>query len=454
MRTAAKWTGGVTALVLLLVGLNWWSTGEPFGLDGPRALNAPAVHYLRPHGDRHGLAGDRAIVLTPKGGSETGSDPHRITADVEPGSQDVVALRENGPDCTRTGTHIACTVAVGGATHPSQARVTALAAPGSHVGDVGHLRFTFTRGDGKVLTARTEVVVGEPVVEIGRPAPVKDVRPGAVVSLPFVVRNTGERPVEGLGVRFSSGEMELAEHNANCRYPQGRRHYAVCRFPDLRIAPGETVVLRPALRVRVSKTLMYDEVTQSAWPLDVGPGGSSAWPNGGDQGDGPPLTPTSGPPPGALTFAQGDARTSVGLALRSDYAVFAGDLRGAPGTERRLDVTVRNAGPGDPGARSSLVFTPPPGTEVTEEPMEEIDEDAYEPYCRHEKGSYVCGIGELAPGKSRTFTFTVRLGEPGAGSVRLKDWPLDPSDPPDQLSRLGRQDPDPTNDTTSVTVLG
>ena len=75
--------------------------------------------------------------------------------------------------------------------------------------------------------------------------------------------------------------------------------------------------------------------------------------------------------------------------------------------------------------------------------MEAIDEDDYEPYCDHEGWGYVCAVGELAPGKSRTFEFTLRLGEPGEGSLSLVD---------NGKTDL-RRDPDPANDKASVRVL-
>ncbi|MGW1211050.1 hypothetical protein ACWD5F_15615 [Streptomyces sp. NPDC002499] len=459
-KTIYGWGGGVLALLLLLVGLNWWSTGTPFGSGDARTLDAPDVYYLRPHGDSAGAADPRALSVEAKGGSVEPRGRHRMTADVEPGSEDVVRLRKHGPDCTSTParTHVTCQITGGSLNHVADTRVFAVAAQGSHVGDVGYVRFTFTKADGRKLTARTKVVVGEPVVEIGRTGPVREVRPGAVVTTPFVVRNSGERTVEGLGIRLGSGQMEFTERYANCRYPGTAHHTAVCTFPDLRVAPGETVVLRPGTRpgftMRAAETEMYDVVTQAAWPLDVGPGEGGDWLSSGDHGDGSTLTPEFGPAEGVRAFSQGELRTSVGLAVRADYAVSASALHGAPGTERLLRLTVRNDGPGDPGNAADLVFTPPPGAEVRKQPMEEIDEDAYEPYCEDEDGAYTCLIGALAPGSDRTFEFTLRLGEPDtAGSVRIVDNKPNLFDPPDQLDHLGRQDPDPTDDRAAVPVL-
>jgi hypothetical protein len=460
MKKVWGWTGGVLAAVLLLFGLDRLAVGGLVHETEPSRLSAPGVYYLRPPGDRHGATDKPSLRIEAEGGTADDRYAHRLTAVVEPGSEDVVRLTKRGPDCGGSATRMTCSVVGNSVNYTTNVRLTPSAAGGSEAGDTGYLRFTFTVKGGKTLTARTKVVVGEPVVEIGRTGPVKGVRPGAVVTTPFVVRNTGERTVRGLGIRFGADEMEFAERYANCRYPGKYGRDAICRFPDLRIAPGESVVIRPGLKTRASKTLMYEDLVQKAWPLDVGPGEYSDWMNGGDSGDGPTLKPETALKPGTGTsaakgihsYAQGEVRTSVGLGIRSDYAVSASALHGAPGDTRRLRLTVRNDGPGDPGASSALLFTPPPGAEVVKQPMEEIDEDAYEPYCDRVGEDYRCRIDQLQPGRSRTFEFTLRLGGPAAGGVRVEDYGPNYSDPPDRLNKLGRQDPDPDNDEAPVTV--
>jgi hypothetical protein len=75
--------------------------------------------------------------------------------------------------------------------------------------------------------------------------------------------------------------------------------------------------------------------------------------------------------------------------------------------------------------------------------MEAIDEDAYEPYCDSDGPAYSCLVGQLDPGKTRDFEFTLSLDGPGQGGVALQD--TEPS--------TGRRDPIPANDTAPVTVL-
>ncbi|MEU5093976.1 hypothetical protein [Streptomyces sp. NPDC020996] len=77
---------------------------------------------------------------------------------------------------------------------------------------------------------------------------------------------------------------------------------------------------------------------------------------------------------------------------------------------------------------------------MLKEPTELIDEDQYAPHCRHDDYDYVCDVGALEPGSSRTFEFILSLGEPGTGSVRLRD--VEP--------RTGRHDPDPSDDRAVV----
>ncbi|MFG2370966.1 hypothetical protein ACGFY9_05765 [Streptomyces sp. NPDC048504] len=61
--------------------------------------------------------------------------------------------------------------------------------------------------------------MGEPVVEVLTTKSLGGVRPGAALSEPIVVRNTGEVPVRGLVLEVGLERLEFEERNANCRYP-------------------------------------------------------------------------------------------------------------------------------------------------------------------------------------------------------------------------------------------
>ncbi|MGW7610395.1 hypothetical protein ACWGKW_24555 [Streptomyces sp. NPDC054766] len=418
--------------------------------DRKSSLTAPEVFYLRPQGDKAGPK-DKVpfhVEAEDVGASRTSpARDHRLTVDVR-GSESVVRLRTAGspknPQCQGGTVRVTCKVRGNSDSWADQDRVYPVAAKGSKPGDTGVVRFTFTMKNGKRMTTRTRVVVGEPVVKVRTLEVVDDVRPGADVTVPLVVRNDGEVPVKGLALKLVVGSLDFRQQYANCLYPpQSQGHTAVCRFPGLRIPPGGAVVLNPALRLRAPKTRTYTSFDLEAWPLDSGPGQYSAVPPGGDHGDGPALKAeamaardTDG------TFAEGRAVTDVRLDIHADYEVFGVELHGSPGTERSLRLKVRNNGPGNPGSGTRLVFTPPPGA-VLKEPMEVADEDSYEPHCDSGDGTYNCRLDELGPGESHDFEFTLRLDGPGEGSVTLLD--ASPS--------TSRRDVNLGNDTAAVTVL-
>jgi len=411
-------------------------------------ISVPEVFYLRPHGDRSGPENKVPFHVQAedaKAATQNTRD-HRFTVDVR-GSEGAVrlkavGLRKSGAHCTGDTTRLTCEV---GGSYDSWAdldRVYPFAAEGGKPGDTGVVRFTYTTKGGKKLTARTRVVVGEPVVELLTAKSFKDVRPGSDLTAPIAVRNTGEVPVKGLGLQLSVSPLDFRQRYANCRYPKPYHGaIAVCRFPELRIAPGETVVLDPAPRLRASTTRMYGSYRQQAWPLDMGPAKYSTVPDGGDAGNGSPLEAEA---VGDLkgTFAQGTVETKVLLGTHADYQVSDVELRGDPDDKRTVRLTVRNNGPGNPGDATKLEFIPPPDATVLKEPMEAIDDDDYEPYCDNEGWGYVCDVRELAPGKTRTFEFTLRLGEPGEGTVSLVNTGTEDA----------RRDPNPANDKASVTV--
>jgi hypothetical protein len=414
------------------------------------SLTAPEVFYLRPHGDKAGPKDKTPFHVEAEdvGAIRTSlARDHRLTVDVR-GSESVVRLRtvnlhKDGSRCDGGTVRVTCRV--GGLYDNWQDldRVHPVAAKGAKPGDTGVVRFTFTTKDGKRMTTRTRVVVGEPVVKVRALKVVDDVRPGADVTVPLVVRNDGEVPVRGLALKLNAGSLDFRQQYANCLYPpQSRGHTAVCRFPGLRIPPGGAVVLNPALRLRAPKTRTYTSFDLEAWPLDSGPGQDTAVPPGGDHGDGPALKAeamaardTDG------TFAEGRAVTDVRLDLHADYEVFGVELHGSPGTERSLRLKVRNNGPGNPGSGTRLVFTPPPGA-VLKEPMEEVDGETA-PYCDSGDGTYDCRLEELGPGESSDFEFTLLLDGPGEGSVTLHDF----------TPSTGRRDANPGNDTAAVIVL-
>lgn len=427
-RTGAALTGA-----LLLLGALTACAGD----NEPTSLSAAEVFYLSPHSNQ------KLFPLRVDGSDFTAlTGKRRLTVDVPASSRDVVRLRESSPDCTGSATHVTCDIA-GTLLSGGTSDFTPLAAKGSKPGDTGQLRLSYGRKDGRKLTARTRVVVGAPVLEVLTPKAFKGVRPGAEVTSPVVVRNTGDVTANGLVLVVNAGDLEFARRHANCRYPDLQHgSQAVCRFPDVRIPPGKAVTVRSGLRLRASDTKMYGSFNRAVWPLDAGPGQNQNSSKGGDHGDGPalraePAKTTSG------RFTRAGDFVDVLLDTHADYEVSGADLHGDPGDTRKLRLTVRNDGPGDPGYAARLIFSPPLGVTVLKQPTREIDEDEYQPYCDNNGSTYTCDVERLEPGTSRTFEFTVRLGEPGKGSVSLLD-----------IKPPGRRDTDPSDDEASVDVLG
>ncbi|GGJ32136.1 hypothetical protein [Streptomyces brasiliensis] len=438
----------LVAVLLLLVGLTACSGGPGATASPATGISAPKVFYLPPHGDTAGphnkvpfhLKAEDPDVLNGGGPAD-----HRLTMDLV-GAEGAVRLWvKSGHGCRGSDTHVVCTVQGQYDSWVGSDRVYPTATKDGEPGDSAVIRFSFATKEGKTLTTRTRVVVGEPVPRL-RVAPALDhIHPGADVATTVTVRNTGEVPVRGLGLMVHSGDnTEFRRRYSNCRYPpQQHGRAAVCRFPGLRIAPGETVTLRPSLPLRAGKTRIFSEVTQEVWPLDVGPAKYSAVPDNGDPGDGPALEAVRVPArTDGATFVNGPIRTLVGLDLHADYRVTVNELH--VGKKRELRLTVHNDGPGDPGATGRLRFTPPPGAVVRAQPMEAIDDDVYEPACPLEDdGSYNCPLYVLEPGATRTYKFTLDLAEPGTGLVALRAKALE----------ADGVDPEPGDNTANVVVL-
>ncbi|MFC8195803.1 hypothetical protein ACFUTV_10405 [Streptomyces sp. NPDC057298] len=438
------------ALVMPLGGLV--GCGTDAGAAKKSGIAVPDLFYLRPPGDGTGPTDKVPFHVQAedvKARSHVGTQDHRLTVDVT-GSERAVRLkiseiRKKNPRCAGTGTRVVCRVS---GTYDSWSdidRVYPYAAPGSRPGDSGSVRFSFTTRNGKTLSARTRVVVGEPVVKVRTTKVFEDVDPGSVLSTPVVVRNTGEVPVRGIGLKLAVGTGLRFEHRyGNCRYPNLQKDsVTVCEFPGVRIPPGQAVVLRPALALNVARTEMYSSFHQEAWALDMGPAKNSAVPEGGDRGDGPRLTTGAAKGPDLKgTFAGGDVWSEVRVDTHADFEVFPVEVSGARGSEHEVRLKVRNNGPATPGS-TTLLFTPPQSATVAKQPMEAIDEDVYEPSCDLDRGTYSCSVGSgLEAGEARTFAFTLRLGGPGEGRVRVAD-----------AAGTDRRDPDPANDTAPVTVL-
>ncbi|MFF4271012.1 hypothetical protein [Streptomyces sp. NPDC001536] len=413
--------------------------------EEPPSLTAPAVFYLRPHGDKAGVQDKMPYELKAEDGDEPGV--RTLAADVPKGAEDTVLIRKYG-GCEGSSAHVTCEVDGDYSNWSDAPRAKVVAAEGAKAGDSAVVTYTYTTKDGKKLTARTRFVVGEPVVEAVAPEYVKNgPRPGAELTDSVVVRNSGEVPVKGLAIQLGASTVEFVEKYSNCRYPELQKgHIAVCEFPGLTINPGEAVAVRPAVRMRTSESDMYVSYGKDVWAMDMGPGHYETELRGGDFGEGPELEVTPAKAPKGA-FVGGGGSTYVVLDSYADYEVSDVDLHGDPGDKRAFEIKVRNNGPADADAAAEVIFSPPFGMTMLEQPMEEYDDGVYQEYCESNGYAYTCAVGDLEPGKTRSFEFTMTLGEPGEGTLSLAD--SGPSSPWD----LGRRDPDATNDEAVVRVL-
>ena len=441
-----RWAGAATAAVVLLAGGLTACTVVTDDEPGKPFITAPDVFYLRPQGDKAGPHDKMPYSLVAE---DTGGPGTRtLTADVPKGAEDTVMIRKYGA-CTGSSAHVTCEVDADYSNWADAPRAKVVAAEGAKIGDSAVVTYTYTTKGGKKLTARTRFVVGEPVVEAVVPESVRGVSPGSHLTEPVVVRNTGEVPARGLGLELGVDGSEFDERYANCRYPEPQKgHLAVCEFPDLTLDPGETVTLRPALRIRTPQDQMYTSYGRDVWALDMGPGHYATVHEGGDHGDGPTLEPEPvGKDAAKGPFIAGGGSTTVVLDTYADYEVSAVELKGAPGDKKTFEIKVRNNGPADVGSPVELVFEPPLGTTMVEQPMTEYDDGVYEPYCESNGYTYTCDVGDVKPDDTRTFEFTALLGDPGEGTLSLVN--KKPSSPWD----TGRRDPDPANDSATITVL-
>lgn len=415
------------------------------GAAAHASLTVPELYYLRPYGDKAGPKDKMPFHVTAEDGNRPGI--RRLTVEVAPDGRDVVRLKRYG-SCEGDSAHLTCEVDGDYSDWADSARAQPHAVKGAEAGATAVVRYTYTTKSGRKLTARTRFVVGEPVVEVVAPAYSKDLlRPGSELVSPLVVRNTGEVPVRGLGIAMSADGTEFTQRYDNCRYPDlSKGHLAVCELPEVTIDPGETLVVRPAMRLRVPAAQMYPSYGRDVWALDMGPGQYHSYTKGGGPGDGPALEaePSAGT---EGTFVKGGGSTQLVVDTHADYQVSGVELRGAPGTRRSFRIEVRNNGPADAGTRTDLVFEPPFELRVVKEPIEEYDDGVYRAYCENNGFTYTCEVPDLKPGETRSFEFTAELGGPGEGTLSLLEKA--PSNPWD----VGRRDPDTANDKATIRVV-
>ncbi|MEW2376869.1 hypothetical protein AB0883_12295 [Micromonospora sp. NPDC047812] len=384
--------------------------------------------------------------------SSTGATAPRVTVDLS-GLAGVATV--SFPDwCVTEGTSVTCPMPPGAipdeyGTVNGTVPLVFRAAPGAVHGATGTLNYT-VGADGLgpyTHQATVDVRSGPDLLDlVDERVPGVDV--GDVRDVPVAVVNAGDQPAGDLRLtlRFPVG-LQPASYR-NCRYGVDPvlATVVVCTVRGT-FVPGVRHELRHGFTTTVGPATLGDKrITQFVEPLATAgplPGNVRLTRREADRAlrlrpVGEPMDP----------IAAGDAYGSTylpGVHGAFDVVAVGATVTGAVGDTVRVNVGIRNDGPGVPdntvsgGSTSAMIFTPPAGVTVLATP----------PGCgptQDDEGSaptaWVCWQGTVFPaGQSFTVPFELRIDGPtGApGEVRVYyDYP--------------RPDDDPTNDAAPVTL--
>ncbi|MFI0791718.1 hypothetical protein ACH4OY_03295 [Micromonospora rubida] len=327
------------------------------------------------------------------------------------------------------------------------------AAPGAADGATGTIGYTAAADQVEPETEQAAVTVA------AGPAPINLVDAyvpgpavGDTVNVPVAVVNGGGQAAEDLRLtlRFPVGLVPAAYRN--CRYgtdPMLLTTVMVCTVRGS-FAPGQRYKLRGGIPTTVTPAALGNKrATQFVEPLATAgplPAGVTLT---GREADRRLRLRAVGEPVDALTAGQDSAWGQYYLRdIRGTFDVVAlgAAATGAVGATVRVQVGIRNDGPGVPddsvsgGGAASFRFVPPAGTTVTNRPAGCSPSGGEE-----EEGapvSWYCGKPGLifAAGETFTVPFDLRIDGPvgAAGEVRVNPYP--------------RTDDAPANDVAAVTV--
>ncbi|MDJ1135071.1 hypothetical protein [Streptomyces iconiensis] len=458
---------GLLVGVLALLGLGTLPPSTALADEDSDApgLTAPASFRVAPYGGKPRPDRQKHLLISYDRGVPRGKgNGSTLTMDVT-GSSDVLRLKQYGKGCSGTDRKVVCRVGEAYDSWTDWAGARPRAAPASKPGDKGELHVSFRNAEGEVSRATTRIEVGGPLLALRKQGTIR-MGSGKEHAVALGVRNTGELPADGFAVTATVSEaLRPVRRSRSCDYlSRGDATTVTCRFSGVRLEPGEEAHVADWLVLGASRSGMYGSYRATATLLGRGAdnGGldgssrSTAEPSPSGtarRGTDAALDPQVGKARGGREeySEEKDVWTKARIANHPDYALFS-KISAAGDDGRRLRVGVRNNGPGDPrggNKGTSLVLTLPEGTEVRKEPMEEIDEDAFEPICRHKGLTYTCPLDTASPGDSSALDFEVRgsKGE-GAGSGKAK-----------AALRIGdteadHADPDTANNTRTVDLFG
>jgi hypothetical protein len=189
------------------------------------------------------------------------------------------------PDnCAPSGSTAVCSVPEVPTTGPGyrpQVDLKVRAVAGAATGAQGRITYEAraTGGpDGELVAPQgsfeTTVRVGSgPDLRLTAPAPLTGVRPGATLTAPSAVTNTGNEPAQGFGVQmWATYGLDFATKYPQCTYTplgDGTQNapmtYVSCAF-DTVVAPGATVELPEPLRIAVAGHALYERLDVSVEP--------------------------------------------------------------------------------------------------------------------------------------------------------------------------------------------
>ncbi|WP_443326876.1 hypothetical protein [Streptomyces sp. 8N706] len=299
-------------------------------------------------------------------------------------------------------------------------------AAGARAGDSGILRYTLKPEGLPAVRGSLTVIAGRPELRVNKSPDLKKMAVGETFSVPIVIRNIGDVPARGVGLVIddeANGENEgegdahlsAAARHSNCRYSKDASTTR-CLLPDAVIAPGETMRVTPALRVKPNRDALTERVAYGAWAYGTREiaccvGSAETWLT--TPGRGASLSLTRDPAGGkGATFTTDPGRTEVDVPVRNtaDIEAFGATLRGEVGSSRRLRIGYRNNGPAETG-EIRTVFIVPPGTEVAQAPYDpEAEEEMSDQVCRTKDHgrSYTCSqFSEV--GEEVSYEFTLRM---------------------------------------------
>ncbi|MBY8880252.1 hypothetical protein [Actinacidiphila acidipaludis] len=250
-----------------------------------------------------------------------------------------------------------------------------LAADGAQAQSEADISVTASSAGAADATAHVRTVIGTPSLLTAVLPERTAVPPGTALPFSPVIANTGDAsPRQGFTLHFHTSDTTTTpadaqafavagERPSNCHYPPAPRNDFWCSFPD-EIAPGQVWTIGRPLSYRTRAPLMDGFITYDIRPAGSIPPSQDFDPAAYVTGDGPALT----------LHRVADQKTGltsgwfhVVAEQHADYQAIGGTLHGKKGDVVRLNLGVRNAGPGSltqSGADGAFVVTLPAGVSL------------------------------------------------------------------------------------------